>query len=250
MSSLFRITESYRNILVAVPAAGQDVCRTCWRDTRGPRHCRRCQEHLVDAPHLLADIVVPIALAQETKQFAHELRLYKDGRPDVRRRLQRQLAAVLAEFLHRHEGCLATAAKVPSFDLVTTVPSTKGRSAHPLAHMLSRSIQQTGSRYVNALAPAADAPQDRTLRITRFTTAVPVAGRTVLLVDDTWTTGARMQSACARLKADGATRVAGLVLGRWFDAEYAPSKAYLSRASSEPFTWERCCLGRSGLARC
>jgi predicted amidophosphoribosyltransferase len=248
MSPVSRIVESYRNVLVAVPAAGADVCRTCWRDTRGPQRCRACQEHLADRPDLLADVVVPIALAE--KQLAHELRQYKDGGEAVRRQQQLRLAAVLAEFLRRHEKCLVEAVKVPGFDLVTTVPSTKGRQSHPLAKMLGESILQVRPRFTEALQPVAGVPADRALRPDRFTPAAEVSGLNVLVVDDVWTTGARMQSACATLKLAGAAKVGGLVIGRWFDSTYAPSRAYITRARSEPFDWQRCCLGRSGFSSC
>lgn len=151
MSPVSRILESYRNVLVAVPAASQDVCWTCWRNTNGANHCWRCQQHLVSHPGQLADVVVPIALAEDGKQFAHELRQYKDGHPEVRRRLRPRLAFVLAEFLRHHEKCLVNAVGVAGFQLVTTIPSTKGRTGHPLAEMLGKSVLQTKPRYVPAL---------------------------------------------------------------------------------------------------
>jgi orotate phosphoribosyltransferase len=44
-----------------------------------------------------------------------------------------------------------------------------------------------------------------------------VAGADVLLVDDTWVSGASAQSAAAALKAAGARRVALVVIGRHVD---------------------------------
>jgi predicted amidophosphoribosyltransferase len=245
MSPVSRILESYRNVLIAVPAAGPGVCRTCWRDTPGHPRCIRCQEHFVESPNLLADVVVPIALAVQGKQFAHELRNYKDGRPDARRRFRNQLAAVLAEFLRRHEKCLAAPVGVTEFDLVTTVPSTSGRTEHPLSYMLGHAIYQTKSRFAEVLEPVPNVPAQRVLRPGRFQVKANIAGKNVLLVDDTWATGARMQSASAALKLAGATKVAGLVLGRWFAGGYPPSRTYLEQVEAAPFDWARCCLDRS-----
>jgi predicted amidophosphoribosyltransferase len=246
MSPLSRTLESYRNVLVPVPEAGPGVCRTCWRDTRGHTRCNKCQEHLAESPELLADVVVPIALAVNGRQFAHELRNYKDGFSEhLRRQLRNRLANVLAEFLRRHEGCLADAVQAPGFGLVTSIPSTSGRIGHPLAHMLGYSIMRTRTRFVDILEPLPEAPADRGLRPDRFRVNADIAGKNVLLVDDTWTTGARMQSASARLKLAGAAKVAGLVMGRWFTADYPPSRDYLAQAEAAPFDWARCCLDRS-----
>ncbi|ONI73473.1 hypothetical protein ALI144C_43530 [Actinosynnema sp. ALI-1.44] len=199
---------------------------------------------------MLADLVVPIALAEQSKQFAHELRQYKDGRDDIRRRLYIGLTAVLAEFLRLHERCLAVAAGVEVFERVTYVPSTRSRQPHPLVRMLDEAILQTKSRFVQVLEPRKGTSADRVVVADRFSVRQDVAGLSILLVDDVWTTGSRMQSASVALKNAGAAKVVGLVLGRWFDDDYPPARAYLRNAKAEPFDWGRCCLGRSGLGRC
>ena len=50
-----------------------------------------------------------------------------------------------------------------------------------------------------------------------LTVGAAVAGADVLLVDDTWVSGASAQSAAAALKAAGARRVALVVIGRHLD---------------------------------
>ncbi|MCE7005159.1 hypothetical protein LWC34_20350 [Kibdelosporangium philippinense] len=194
--------------------------------------------------------MVPVSLAERSKQLAHELRQYKDGMDGVRRRLYVGLAAVLAEFLRQHEKCIAAAAEVPEFDQVTVVPSTRGRQAHPLAKMVSKTVLQTKHRFAECLVPLPSSQDDRVVRPDRFAAVRDMTGLNVLVVDDTWTTGARLQSASLTLKGAGAAKVAGLVLGRWFDDDYPPAKTYLQRAKAEPFNWDRCCLGRSGIGTC
>jgi orotate phosphoribosyltransferase len=56
-----------------------------------------------------------------------------------------------------------------------------------------------------------------------------VSGEDVLLVDDTWVSGASAQSAAAALKLAGARRVAIIVLGRHIDPS-DPRSADLVRA--------------------
>ena len=63
----------------------------------------------------------------------------------------------------------------------------------------------------------------------------------VLLIDDTWTTGANAQSAAAALKAAGAQRVAALVIGRYVNREWSDNDRQL-RNLPQPFDWGRCAL--------
>ena len=75
-------------------------------------------------------------------------------------------------------------------------------------------------------------------RTTRTLTERP----SVLLVDDTWTTGGRAQSASIALREAGAAQVAVVVIGRHFDRAFGTGEAYYQRARSLQFTWDRCCL--------
>ncbi|QUQ70077.1 Orotate phosphoribosyltransferase [Kutzneria sp. CA-103260] len=179
------------------------------------------------------------------EQFADDLHQYKRSpREAVRKEKQRRLAAVLANYLRTHERCVAAACGVPHFDVVTSVPSTRGLDPHPLSTMLSRTIGQTSQRYRDLLRVGANRG-NRVLDPDRFDTDDDLTGLQVLLVDDTWTTGANAQSAAARLRLAGAERVAVIVLGRWFDADHPPASSYVSEARSELFDWLTCCLDRS-----
>ncbi len=64
----------------------------------------------------------------------------------------------------------------------------------------------------------------------------------VLLVDDTWTTGARARSAAIALHDAGAARVAVVVLGRHFDRDFGSGETYYQQAKTQKFTWDTCCL--------
>lgn len=246
MSPVSGMAESYRNVLVPVPTAGAGVCATCWRDVDRFSRCYKCHSHRAAAPCSLADVVAPIALAVAGEQFAYDLWQYKNHANEaIRKRKTRSLAAVLAQFLHAHESCLATACGVSEFDLVTVVPSTRKRLDHPLAPMLSRTIGRTSGRYANVLTSTTGAISEHAFHVERFSTSADLTGRRVLLIDDTWATGANAQSASARLKLAGAECVAVVVLGRWFDADHAPSQRYLETARKRPFTWSACCLSSS-----
>ncbi|MBO4140210.1 hypothetical protein J5U46_08650 [Micromonospora tulbaghiae] len=62
----------------------------------------------------------------------------------------------------------------------------------------------------------------------------------VLILEDTWTTGARTQSLAHALKVAGATTVAAVVLGRHVDPNYAPARQLLNTIASPVFDTTRC----------
>ena len=63
----------------------------------------------------------------------------------------------------------------------------------------------------------------------------------MLLIDDTWTTGANAQSAAAALKAAGAGPVAAVVIGRHLNRKWHQNDRRL-RGITRPFDWGRCAL--------
>ncbi len=80
-----------------------------------------------------------------------------------------------------------------------------------------------------------------TFDINRYEAIAEVGGRSVLLIDDTWTTGANAQSAAAVLKEAGAEHVAVVVIGRYVNREWRQNDRQL-RGLSRPFDWDRCAL--------
>ncbi|HEX7302678.1 hypothetical protein [Lentzea sp.] len=223
MSPFSRILDSYRNVLVTPSARGENVCVTCRRPTEGYERCWQCQQHFAAHGSELADEVVPISFAEKDRQLAHTLFQYKNNRSDdVKRQLTNELACVLAAFLAGHERCWG------DFDLVTTVPSSRSRTS-PLVDVLGRRIGQTRTRFTSALITRCG--NDRKMRPDCY--EVSTGGRGVLLVDDTWTSGASLQSSAVALKRAGATRVVGLVIGRHLDK---PAPATV------PFDWDACVL--------
>jgi hypothetical protein len=247
MASVFELSEPYRNHLVSVRPPGPGVCATCWRAVDpGYRLCYPCRVARDGYGKRLADVVVPVALAVKRQQFAHELWHYKydaDGR--VRQRLEIQLAAVLWRFLGLHEAHIAQAVGVPRFDIVTTVPGTRQRiDDHPLVRIVGTLVGQTRDRYQPALTPGPDASAEgRAVLIGRYRATQALAGDpAVLLIDDTWTTGGRAQSAAIALHDAGAAKVAVVVLGRHFDRSFGSGETYYQQAKTRKFTWDSCCL--------
>lgn len=245
MSAYSRLQDRYGNILAAPPPPGPSICEVCRRGTGGYPLCFRCNRHRAVLGAEAADVVAPISMAVSGMQLARELGGYKYNRvAAVRNDYATGLASVLAAFLRRHETCLAHAAGAEVFDVVTVVPGSKLKAgAHPLAAMLERRIGQTRPRFEHLLTT--DGPNDRELRPDRFAVSGDLRDRAVLLVDDTWTTGASLQSAAAALKRAGAGKVAGTVIGRRLDSGDPSARPVLKAIASQPFDWDACVLCRT-----
>ncbi|MDT7783979.1 MAG: hypothetical protein QOF58_2398 [Pseudonocardiales bacterium] len=200
------------------------MCVTCRRTTNGFTRCWQCNQHFTEFGAELADEVVPVSLAEKDKQLARVLSQYKNSKfAEVRRHLTNELAYVLATFLARHEDCLG------EFDLVTVLPSSQGRKP-PLTDVVGRRISLTSRRFAESLLTRCE--NDRKMRPACYEVTVDVRGRGVLLIDDTWTSGASLQSSAVAMKRAGAARVVGLVIGRHLDEPCV----------GEPFDWDECCL--------
>lgn len=241
MSPYSRLQERYSNVLVTPPAVDSSVCLVCRRDTNQFARCYHCNRHRTGFGAELAEVVVPVSIAIKGDQLARELWRYKNSEVDRERRdFTNGLAFVLAAFLNEHEDCLAHAAGLDRFALVTSVPSK--REPEPLAEVLGRQVGRTRDRFATLLR--ADTPNDDELDPETVTVIGEVAGRSILLVDDTWTTGASLQSAAVALTRAGAATVAGLVIGRHFDPKHERAAAYLEKVRSHPFDWGVCVLCR------
>jgi len=132
---------------------------------------------------------------------------------------------------------------VDRFDVITTVPSSDRDhdATHPLHRMVGELVQPVQPRYARLLGRTGTAVTPHRFHAERYRASADAAGRSVLLIDDTWTTGANAQSAAAALKAAGAERVAVLVIGRYVNREWGHNDQQL-RCLAGPFDWDRCAL--------
>lgn len=194
-------------------------CRTCC----GPAPCGPCRTAALLLGPLRADATAFCALAPVGGELARDLLAYKHPHVPAAARAAAagRLAARLRDWLAAHEATLAAAAGAPRFDRLTTVPSTLGRRTHPLPAV-------AGGRAVALLVPAPSAAAPRGFSPARYRVVAPVRGRSVLVVEDAWVTGAHAQSAAAALKRAGARAVAVLALGRWLNPAYPPAARLLA----------------------
>jgi predicted amidophosphoribosyltransferase len=235
MTSVANLTAQYEGVMIA-PRRGPGVCEVCLNFTRGFDRCFACSS----IPSQL-DVVAPISYSVAHEQLHHALAGYKrlEGLPA--RRYTRDLAAILWRFLARHEHCVAEAAGARRFDLVTTVPSAdRDRDArHPLRLIVGELVGATRGRHQRLLACSGVASVPHTFEAHRYLATRALDGERILLIDDTWTTGANAQSAAAALRRAGAGAVAAVVIGRHLNREWHQNDLRL-RCMPRPFDWGRC----------
>ena len=243
MATLAEVTDPLRSIFTFVPPVGLGVCDVCHGapNERFSR-CYSCWE-TVDQVSFPVQWVVPISLYRVGQQLHHVLRSYKDSSvPSLRQGSKVAVAAILGRFLSDHAPCIRTATGA-AWDGIVVVPSTRDRPGqHPLEAALEL-LKNWPNEIINCLVRgdveiAHGRADDRGFHVSNH-----VMGRALLLVDDTFTTGARLQSAASALHLAGARVVAGLVIGRVMNPDFnEPTKTAWERNQAVPYSFERCCL--------
>jgi hypothetical protein len=172
------------------------------------------------------------------------LRSYKreDYPTRVRDPFRLQVSALLARFLWQHGDCIRGAAG-EEWDTITIVPSSQGRTGpHPLEEAI-RMFPFLGDQYHSLLAPGEVKADHNQASDHAYVVTADVASQRLLLVDDTFTSGARAESAASALQLAGAHVVAMVPIGRVIKREFSEeSGALLDRAREEPFDFDVCCL--------
>ena len=249
MPTVEEVTGPHVRTYTPPPEAGAGVCRIChsWTGTRsdGSRFhvCSSCRDTMGSVTHPLR-IVVPFSLYVVTEQLHVVLRGYKDERDErARERFRLQVAAIISRFLRDHGSCIRSAAG-RDWNTVTIVPSSSDRpGTHPLEVAVRMGRAQR--RLYSSLLERTDVElEHRHADEAAYRVVEEVAGRRVLLIDDTFTTGARMQSAASALSLAGADVVAGVVVGRVVRPGFGVEAQTLwEEQRGLRFDFGRCCLG-------
>lgn len=201
--------------------------------------CFQCGRMTVPRSEL-SDLVAPLAYGGHSPQS--RILLYDYKRPynvgadfhPFRNREEQTLFALLVVGAVIHRPCLEFGHATIS--ALATVPSTKAGTSAPLVTLTEILAQLMGvpSIAVGYTGPAGDAarrfaPEHYHPRID----GSHALGH-VLLVDDTWVSGARAESTASALKRDGTGRVTTLTVGRWLKRGQPPSNYFFDHADSLP----------------
>lgn len=225
--------------LVCTGPAALDLC--------GP--CRGAKETYGSN---LADLVVPLAYAKahmpSIHQSAHHLRAYKALPPAPKCAQDLRLMAGTAAYVHG--PCIAATAGW--WHAVTFVPSAaRPGGDHPVAELARAAhlVYDQTTRVALAIGPGHDEPPSRAPRPDRFVVPASyrpaITNRHVLVVDDTWVSGNKSQSAALALKDAGAARVTILCVARWLRYDWTDHRQ-LIETLGEPYNAMRCPVTGSG----
>lgn len=210
--------------LVVPPGQRDGVCSTCqtWNDTPGALECSNCaeiREKLGFAPMPLS----VITLYRKPSKLRDWLTYYK-GCPEEQESARPECRAIIqdliSDFFALHHARLQQ--RTGGFDSLVVVPSTTHMPPHPLETLLSEiegveEVLPALQRGPGALAfrnPARDGFD---------VVAGTDVSRRVLLIDDVYTTGSRINSAAVALNNAGIAVAGAMVIARRVNPDYDPA---------------------------
>jgi hypothetical protein len=220
------------------PPGRPGVCAVC-RGPAGPGYtrCYQCARHERFGPDRLADAVVPISYAVKGTAFAADLWRYKAG-PEPDGAARASLLALLLAFLRDHGACVWRQAGMTTPGRLAVVPTGGGRPGpHPLLELAAPYLRLRPARLVIRPGRQGRDPDEN-----RFYAERGGLKADVLLLDDSWVSGASAQSAVAALKRAGARRVAVIVLGRHLDPADRFGARLAARVAEGPYDPGRCAV--------
>jgi hypothetical protein len=202
------------------------TCGVCTTPVEGFDRCFACQS-AYGATSGLADLVIPLTYGIQRAQSGFLLRHYKDN-PDARVRRQQGLVINLLLYLAIlfHEGCIGRRVGL-AVGCRLAVPSVRGRVGDHPFEVITR--QMNATRESPRLAVSQVDTGERVVSVDKFALDTPtdLTGQHVLILDDTWTTGANAQSAVLAARRAGAAAVSVMVVGRWLRPDFSRNAQFI-----------------------
>lgn len=215
-------------------------CQTCANPGVSGTYCAACTQYAIqrNAGVGMADQVVPLTYAWWGTQIWNDVYNYKKPDEAVSRDGLKRLQKLGWWGSIVHGACI-DALSEDEHPLLVTVPSTQGRlPPHPIervAALLPESWARTTAHLTKLVGRTFDADAFA------FDDPRLLAGRHVIVFDDTWATGARAQSLASAAKLCGATWVTVLVLANHLDhRSWTPLSKFRRRNPSLDWSVELC----------
>ncbi|ARD42508.1 phosphoribosyltransferase [Actinomyces gaoshouyii] len=202
------------------------LCRTPVDE--GYRFCFRCHEQATAHP----DLAGFVTYAVRGRQPGAEMYRYKNQPPS-----HQAIGNVLLLLEHglSHMSCAEHLVGSP-VSAVAVVPS-RSRYQAGVPSMLQRMCTRTlhDNMPLVDIRPTPGSTSDRCVHGDAFDVITPPHASHVMLIDDTWVSGATTLSAVAALRASDAHHVSTLVLARWLDPGYGPTNSFLT--TMQQYAW-------------
>lgn len=241
-----RVGTFFRNA-VWIP---QRTCADCAAPVDGYVRCFRCQKEGVRDGKPIFDAVMPLTYAfcrlgsrreREGKhQSEQHMWSYKSRYPGPG--CVADLSMMLGTAVLWHKRCAEIKASA-AWDVWTTVPSSRQERVgeHPLTRIgRSTGLGRRGSGcqldYTELTLNGKCSPERAVIEdLYQVRDAGCVVGRHVLLIEDTWVTGASARSAALALRRAGASAVTVLCLSRWLRADGPAGTADFHAGLTDPY---------------
>ena len=212
-ADLIAISDALANELVPMPDDAPDVCPMCRSGRTAPiALCNSCVRTSSQVAHS-CPMIIPISFYAKPSPLRDRMHDFKEHADSaIRARESQNVAAIAARYVAEHCDSLADTFGV--WDATVAVPSTH----HDGEPALQAAIE---ANFPDAFAPFAQplirGPGNMTFNQaseTGFLSVEDVTGKSFLLIDDTFTTGARLHSAHHALVAAEAIVPAAIVVTR------------------------------------
>lgn len=227
--------------LVPMPADAADVCPLCRSGRTNPTAlCFSCRITTGQVRYP-TDLVIPItyyAKPSPLRERMHNFKTHDD--PRVRAVEGRNVAAIAARYVAEQFDALA--ARFGDWHSTVVVPSTTRRGSPALQTAIESNFPGVFKPFERPLRPGPGEMGFNKASEEGFTVdaALQLRGRRFLLIDDTYTTGARVQSAHHALVNAGAEVAAVVVVARKInpDPSYGTDELW-DRQRSQDFDFKR-----------
>ena len=231
MPTVSEVAISLTGICTTVPPVGDGICSICHGcPNPGYDTCWSC-DSIRSQLTRPCEFVVPISLYDIPSQLHHILRYYKsEAHPKFHDEFGAKVVSLLAHFLAKHAQRI-TEVSGRQWDLITTVPSSGDRGGqHPLLTAIDR-VQGLAGQHELLLERGEGAIDHTTASDNGYKPIRQLKGERILVIDDTYTSGSRAQSAASALSLAGGDVVAIVPIGRVIGRSLATPCVHIGNSS-------------------